>query len=229
MSTRSRQIAALAALVAALLLAGCGGDDSDSSGVSISGADEVDEFYDGIIQNGTQLGDSNVEAGVTIFIDLQSPESAEFVTEALPDVIDRHVRSGELQLNLRVVDQLGGDSGVAQRWAGASQLQNRVWQFSELFMRNQGEPDSGYVTDEFLEAVAEGAGVDVEQAQADLPTNAVDAAVLENEGRVKNLGIKTTPSFVLFEIGADKPRIIEVQPLTADAFSAALESALSAN
>ncbi len=42
----------------------------------------------------------------------------------------------------------------------AAAEQDRYWNFIELFYANQGTENSGYVTDDFLTAVAEGAGVD---------------------------------------------------------------------
>ncbi len=47
----------------------------------------------------------------------------------------------------------------AAKAALAAGEQNRYWNFVELFYRNQGVENSGYVTDDFLENVAKGAGV----------------------------------------------------------------------
>ena len=66
--------------------------------------------------------------------------------------------------------------------AGAAALaageQGRGWNFVELFYRNQGVENSGYVTDEFLTAIARGAGVaDIAQWNADRRSKRVLAQV----------------------------------------------------
>lgn len=230
MSPSANRIAALAALAAASALAlgllpGCGGDDSDGSSGSLGGVAEAEERYKGLFQNGTQLGDPKAKQGVVVFVDLQSPESAAFFAEQLPGIIDRHVRNGEVVLQLRVIARLGPDSRAAQQWAVGAQLQNLVWQFSDIFFANQGEPDSGYVTESFLTEVAEAAGVDVEQAEERFETDLQRTARADNQVTARLIGVESVPDFFLYAVGVDKPVRIVPEAATVDAFSEALEAA----
>ena len=51
--------------------------------------------------------------------------------------------------------------------AAAAARQDRLWSFADAFYRSQGAENSGYVTDDFLRASGEAAGLDVERALAD--------------------------------------------------------------
>ena len=87
--------------------------------------------------------------------------------------------------------------------AGAAAIaagkQGRGWNFIELFYRNQGLETSGYVTDEFLTAIARGAGVpdiaQVEQRpQEQARCSARSRATTEE---AEELGFTGTPSFAV--------------------------------
>ena len=81
------------------------------------------------------------------------------------------MRPGDVLYELRVISFLGEDSGEAAEMAAAAALQNRLYEFAETFYLNQGEENSGYVTEEFLTEIAEKTpGLDVEQALADRTT-----------------------------------------------------------
>ena len=102
------------------------------------------------------------------FGDLQCPVCKGYSEEVLPQVIETQVRSGEAKLEFRNYTIIGPESMPAGAAAIAAGKQGRGWKFVELFYRNQGVEDSGYVTDEFLTAIAKGAGVpDIAKWNAD--------------------------------------------------------------
>lgn len=227
-STHIRALLALLAAIATVgLLAACGSDDGDDES-SLKGADEAAERFEGLDQNGTQIGDPQAKAGVVVYVDLQSPESAKFFADELPGVIDRHVRNGEIVLQLRPIPLLGPDSRLAQGWAAGAQLQNRIWEFSDVFFANQGEPDSGYVTDAFLADVAEAAGADPAEIEAALGGEAAEGAIADNDGTARALKVDEVPDFYLYEIGAEKPVRMVLDEPTVEGFSDALEAARNA-
>ena len=88
----------------------------------------------------------------------------------LPALIERHVKTGRLRLELRLLRFVGPDSHTdrAARGAEAAAQDDRLWSFVDAFYRSQGAENSGYVTDDFLGDVARAAGAD--------PAAIVDAA-----------------------------------------------------
>jgi protein-disulfide isomerase len=219
-------VLAVIILAAAIVISQSGSDDSDSGTDSTNAAEQqVKDSVEGIPQEGVFLGEEGAVETVAEFVDLQCPFCAEFSRNAFPDVIDENVRSGDVRYELRVISFLGEDSGEAAEMAAAAALQNKLYEFAETFYLNQGEENSGYVTEEFLREVGEKTpGLDVEQALADRSSPEAQALISENEARATELKVNSTPSFVLIPQGGE-PTALQLSDLTASDFSSAIESA----
>ena len=86
-------------------------------------------------------------------------------------------------MELRLLTFIGPDSVTAAGVLLAAGQQNKLWNATDLFYRNQGEENSGYVTDDFLTKVLTGAGADAEKAIA----GAGDPAVSQEIAAAKTL------------------------------------------
>ncbi len=196
-----------------------GGDSSDLEGIA-----EVKQELSGIPQNGMILGDPKAEVTVLEFADLQCPVCKGYAEEVLPQVIENQVRSGEAKLSFRnytIIDEQSIPAGAAALAAGK---QGRGWNFVELFFRNQGIERSGYVTDEFLTAIAEGAGVpDIARWNRDRKSKAVLDEVSASTAQARDLGFTGTPSFAL-----DGPATNGVAALGTPESAAVLEEGIEA-
>jgi protein-disulfide isomerase len=212
-------------LIAAIVISQSGSDDSDGGESSSDDTAAVESALEGIPQEGVFLGEEGAPV-VTEFVDLQCPFCAEFSTRAFNDVVEQHVRPGEILYELRVISFLGQDSGKAAEMAAAAALQNRLYEFTETFYLNQGEENSGYVTEEFLTEIAEKTpGLDAEQALADRSSPEAEDLIAENEDRATALNVNSTPTFLL--TGGAEPTPLNLNDLTPEAFSEALAAAQS--
>ena len=151
--SRARQLASVAAL-AALVVAGmiAVGEatveetpQAPRSGSALAGVPESLARYTGIPQDGAALGRPGAPVTLVEFLDLQCPFCAQWDIQVMPTVLER-VRRGELRVVMRPLRFLGPDSAKAVSVAGAAALQDRLWQFADIFFHNQGEENSGYVT-----------------------------------------------------------------------------------
>jgi protein-disulfide isomerase len=228
MSTRRTQLIVIGLFATVILIVAIalslGGSDGgeEPSGDLEADAASVERTLEGIDQDGVRLGDPAAPATVIEFVDLQCPFCAEFAREALPEVVERRVRTGEVALELRVISFLGDDSSEAAELAAAASLQNRLFDFAELFFLNQGEENSGFVTDEFLTEIAEATpGLDAEEALDARDSPEARAVIDENEALAQELGVDSTPTFLLAR-GEGQPRPLELDALTAEAFDRAL-------
>ena len=213
--------------IAAVVISVAGSDEESSQpgGALGTDAEEVERTFADVSQSGTFLGDPNAPTVVTEFVDLQCPFCGEFATNAIPEVVETHVRSGEVALELRVISFLGEDSRNAAEVAAAAAEQNRLWQFAELFFLNQGPENSGYVTEDFLTEIAGATpGLDGAEALEQRSSPAARALMEENEALASRLGVDSTPSFFV-SVEGSQPQPLELDDLTADAFAAALVSA----
>lgn len=169
--TRGRRLALLAGaavLAAAIVVGAIVLSQSSTDDEPASGNRPLGQSREPLPERGITLGDPDAPATLIEFADLQCPFCAEYALEGLPAVIDRFVRDGRLNLELRLLTFIGPDSLRGARLAGAAALQDRMWQFSEAYFAAQGPENSGYATDEFLRGLARQVpGLDVQRAFAD--------------------------------------------------------------
>jgi protein-disulfide isomerase len=220
--TRERRLwllggaAVLAAVIVAIaiVISQGGAEDDEPPPAQRSGAGEqAQDTLEGIPQDGVFLGDPDAPATLIEFADLQCPFCAEFATGELPGVIDEYVRSGDLRLELRLLAFLGPDSERSRQVANAAALQNRLWDYTDLFFSNQGAENSGYATDAFLQRLArQTPGLDIDQLAEDYASREAEALTRQAERLARQLGVDGTPAFYLERDGGD-PEQIEIDAL----------------
>ena len=178
----------------------------------------------GIPQSGMILGEPQAKVTLLEFGDLQCPVCKGFSEEIIPDVIDSKVRSGEAKIEFRNFTIISQESVPAGAAAIAAGKQGLGWTFIELFYRNQGPEDSGYVTDEFLTEIAKGAGVpDIGQWDKDRKSSATLAEVKRTTEEAERLNFTGTPSFAV-----EGPATKGLETLGTPGSAAALEEAIEA-
>jgi protein-disulfide isomerase len=200
------RLALFAALVAAL--AGCGARSTPSHRARPIGAvPEVRARFAGIPQGGTVLGPPSAPVTLVEFGDLQCPFCRRFDREVMPELLRRYVRTGQVRIDFRPVPLLGPDSLRAARAALAAAEQNRLWQFVDLFYWNQGRENTGYVTDDFLRALAGGVtGLDAGRLLRTRSAAPVDTQVRANLALARQIGIPGTPTFLVGPTGGRMTR-----------------------
>jgi protein-disulfide isomerase len=228
--TRALGLVAIAAvaIVGALVVASQLGSASSSStsGGLHAGSRTVQRELRGIPQRGNSLGSQRAPATLLEFADLQCPFCAQYTRDALPGLLHRYVRSGRLRMELELLSFIGPDSKRAARFAAAAALQDRLWSFSDLFYRQQGVENSGYVTGPFLRSLAHATlGLDGRRAFVEQSSPRVRELLARARQEAGRLGVTSTPSFFLLRPGR-QPRRLEVSALTTEALSQAIDSAL---
>ena len=182
--------------VAVLVIVSQSGGGSSRSGTEDAAL--IKQQLRGIPQHGTVLGDPKAKVTVIEYADLQCPVCQVFSVQTAPDLISQVVRKDAAKYDLRQYTIIGPDSTEAAKAALAAGEQGRYWNFVELFYRNQGTENSGYVTDDFLTNVATGAGVpDLDKWNQDRQSPKWDAALSKVQGETQSLGINSTPTVVV--------------------------------
>jgi protein-disulfide isomerase len=178
---------------------GSGGD------TSLEDVGLIQKQVEGIPRNDTVLGDPKAKVSVVEFGDLQCPVCKEFSLQVAPGLISGPVSDGTAKYEFRNFTIIGSQSTDAAKAALAAGDQGRYWNFIELFYRNQGEENSGYVTDSFLESIARGAGVpDIDKWTKDRQNPKWDAVLERSNAEAKDLGFTGTPSILVEGPGGKK-------------------------
>jgi protein-disulfide isomerase len=228
---RSRQLGLVVVLatvvvVGAIVLSGNGSEDPGPppAAAGSTPAEDVAALYEGIPQHGIRLG--NAEATLVEIADLQCPFCAQYSTQAMPTIVEDYVRTGKVAYELRFRSFLGRDSVRAAGAAAEAANENRMYQFADLFYRNQGPENSDYADADFMRGIAsqvEGLDVDKVVAAADDPLSY--PAVERNEMFARRIDSTGTPDFYLRRNGKLTP--LQVQGTAPEAYAAALDSALA--
>jgi len=208
------------AVVLVLIVVNSSGRGGDAK--NIGGKPDVDRLLAGIPQQKMVLGDPKGPVTLIEFGDLQCPVCAGFAKEILPPIIENQVKNGEAQIDFRNLTIIGDESIPAGAAALAAGEQGRGWNYLELFYRNQGDERSGYVTDEFMEAVAKAAGVE-NLARWNQDRRQLIGEVEKTTAEAGKLGYDATPSFAVEGPGAKGLELLGTPESTG-----ALEEAIAA-
>jgi protein-disulfide isomerase len=225
-------VLALAVVIVAVIAIAGSSDDKPTAkkGEGIPGQIETNARFAGIPQRGITVGDPSAPLTLVEFADLQCPFCRDYSTNVMPEIVNRYVRSGKLKMEFRNVAFIGPDSTTAAQMAAAAGMQNKLWQYVDLFYINQEEENSGYVTDDFLTRVGRAVrGLDVQQAMADRSLPAVQRALTEATTEWTVAGFQGTPAFLLGPTGGRLEAMLgeQVAP-TVDNVSQAIEAQLTA-
>lgn len=200
----------------ALAFAACGKttkNGSEGASAELIGVSQSNSLLHNIRQEGVSLGNPDAPVVLTEFADLQCPYCGAVAVVTLPRIIDRYVRNGQVRLVFRNLAFLGPDSLKASKMALATAEQNKMFQFVEIFLHNQGEANSGFVTDDFLRKIASSIpDLDVDKAMDDRDSDAVKKHLEEAQAEAEQFNIRATPSFLLGKKG-EKPEELQLPTL----------------
>lgn len=185
-------VAVVVLIVVQASSSGSGGD------TKLEEVSTVNKLLTGIPQEKLVLGDSKAPVSLYEYGDLQCPICKAYSESVLPPIIEGKIKSGEVKLEFRNFIIISEESIPAGAAAIAAGNQGRGWNYIELFYRNQGTERSGYVTEEFIEAIAKGAGVkDLAKFNQERKESERTAAINKTTEEAKRFGFTGTPSFAV--------------------------------
>ena len=169
----------------------------------------------GIPQHGTALGDPDAPVTLQFFGDLQCRDSRQVMLGALPVLIRRFVRPGKLRIVYRSLETDTKNAGglvefMEQQGAAlAAGRQDKLWNFIDVFYREQGPEFTGYVTESYLHQIAVQAGLElVHWQKAREPVWRWQKSLEGDEALRVAAGIDSTPSFLIGRTGGPSYRLL---------------------
>ena len=203
--TRLTQLGIVAAIVVAIVVVilvttGGGGKTAVKPGSAPANATviEIKSLLDGIPQKENVLGNPNAPVTVQYFGDLECPICKEFTLGALPTLIPKFVRTGQVKIEYHSLETATREPEVfktQQVAAYAAGKQNLAWYFIETFYHEQGEEDSGYVTEKYIQGIASQVpGLNVADWTADRSDPVLANEVTTDAQAANNAGFTGTPA-----------------------------------
>jgi protein-disulfide isomerase len=172
---------------------------------------EISSLIGGIPQSGNTLGSPTAPITLEYFGDLECPICREFTLHALPSIIPQWVRSGKLRIEYHSMETATREPEVfktQQIAALAAGQQNKAWYFIETFYHEQGEEDSGYVTEKYIQGIARQVpGLNLAQWSSVRSNAEYTNDLTTDEQAVAQQGFKGTPSFLIGRSGGAMNRL----------------------
>ena len=198
------------AIVVVLIATGGGGSKSRAPGAAKPRTNTVTDEVSALRRRHPperQRRSASPTAPVTLqyFGDLECPICKEFTLGALPSIIQKWVRTGKLQIEYHSLETATREPEVfktQQVAALAAGKQNKMWYFIETFYHEQGEEDSGYVTENYLQGIASQVpGLNLAQWTSDRSNPELANEVATDAQAANNAGFTGTPSFLIGKTG----------------------------
>ena len=236
--TRLTQLGIVVAIVVVaivVVLIATGGSSSPKkvvvgSAAANQTAAEVTSLVGGIPEQGSVLGRPTAPVTLQYFGDLQCPICRDFTLGALPTVIQKWVRTGQVKIEYRSLETATHEAEVfktQQVAALAAGKQSKLWYFIELFYHEQQEENSGYVTEGFLQGLAQQVpGLNLSQWTTDRGGGALSSQVAADAQAANNAGFTGTPSFLLGKTGGSSTKFEAASLTDATSFNEAIEKTL---
>jgi protein-disulfide isomerase len=223
--------AAVVVVVAIAVSSGGGNKASDrpaaatSASGAIPGQKESAEMLSGIQQKGIYLGKSDAPVRLVEFADLQCPICREYTLQSLPQLVQDYVRTGKVRMEFRNLSFLGPDSVTAGRAAAAAAKQDKLWNFADVLYYNQGEENSGYVTQQFIDRINKAAGVDSAEADAFAKSAASQEPLGTANTMANQLGVNATPTILVGKRGGAL-KAVNADATDVNAYKSAIDAVL---
>ncbi|MBS1882271.1 MAG: thioredoxin domain-containing protein [Actinobacteria bacterium] len=188
---------AIIIVVVVIIAVGSGSSSGGDSSNLVEKA-AVEKLFAGIPQNATVLGKKSAPVRIFEYGDLQCPVCKEYSEEVLPPIFENQVRKGEVNITFRNFIIIGPQSVPAGEAALAAGAQGMGWTFIETWYRNQGEENSGYATDEFIESVGKYIGIpNIAQWNKERKSGKYKKQVEATSSQAEKFGFSGTPSFAI--------------------------------
>ena len=221
------------AIVLVLALTGGGGKGGIPSSRTVKNevTAAVASLIGGIPQSANALGKPQAPVTLEYFGDLECSVCKAFTEGTLPTIVRRWVRAGDLRIEYHSLETATREPETfkkQQTAAYAAGAQNKAWYFIETFYHEQGEEGSGYVTESFLDGIANQVpGLNLAQWQRERGDQKFAAEVEADAQTSSNEGFTGTPSFMIGRSGG-APSKLGTGNLPESTFNEAIEKLLKA-
>jgi protein-disulfide isomerase len=195
-------VAAVAVVVVAIAISSGGGHKTGlAKGATASKTvSQVQSLLQGIPQDGARLGSPKAPVTLTYYGDLECPVCQAFTLNGFKQLVSNDVRQGKVQVVYKALQTATRDQqtfNLQQVAALAAGQQQRFWNYVELFYHEQGQEDSGYVNENYLDALAQQVpGLNVNNWRDARNSSSLTSQIPADASQAAAVGANATPTLV---------------------------------
>ncbi len=196
-------VAAIAVVGVAIAISSGGGG---KSGLKTGAAKNqtvasVSQLLTGIPQSGVTLGNPKAPVTMTYYGDLECPICKDFtLSGGFPQLVQNEVRSGKVKVVYKSFETATPDPATFQTQqvaALAAGAQGKFWEFTELFYHEQGQENTSYVNQAYLDGLAgQVPGLNLTAWKAGRSNQNLIAQVSSDEQAGHTQGVTGTPTLL---------------------------------
>jgi protein-disulfide isomerase len=199
-------VVAIAVIAVAIAISVSGGKSHTGLANTPKGAQAVEasvnRLLNGVPEHGAVLGNPSAPVTITYYGDYECPYCREFTLYGgLSPLIASQVRSGRVKVVYSPFETATRSPSVfrLQQVAGlAAGMQGKFWYYTELFYHEQGQEDTGYVTESYLDGLAKQVpGLNYSQWLAARQKGSLVSQINGDENAGIKAGITGTPTLVV--------------------------------
>jgi protein-disulfide isomerase len=150
------------------------------------------------------LGNASATVTLIEYGDYQCPFCTQFFSQTEPQIIQNYINTGKVRMVFRDFAFLGAESTAAADAAQCAEDQNKLWAYHDaLYAAKVGDENSGgsendgfYTTAEFLK-LAQQVGLNIPTFTSCINNNTDANIVAQEKSDAANVGINSTPSFIV--------------------------------
>lgn len=151
----------------------------------------------GLARDGFVLGRADAPVTIDLYEDFQCPVCEAWSRTIFPSLASGELATGRVRIAFHDMAFLGPESTAAGHAAYAAARQGGFWDMWATLYANQGRENSGAFDHDRLVAMAEALGFDVAKFEADMASNASQAAIDGSRSDAGRAGVTSTPTLVI--------------------------------
>lgn len=141
------------------------------------------------------LGSKTAPYTISEFGDFQCPSCGYWFKTQEASIVQNLVDSGKAKLVWRDFIIYDSDSRLAASAAYAAGEQGKFWEFHDLLYSNQGQANSGWVTQQLMISFAQRLGLNVTQFTQSMNSGKYNSLIDSNFQSGQQVGLQGTPTF----------------------------------
>ena len=168
---------------------------------SLAGAADANALFKGIPQNDQVLGNPKAPVDMQMFIDVQCPVCQNYEVTSLPTVVQKYIRTGKAQMQLKPWAFIGGAG--SQSFTGrlgviAAAQQNKGYEYAKVLYDNQGAESSGWLNGREMAVIAASVdGLNLAQWRDDVNSSASQATAKAVDTLATQKKVQGTPTILV--------------------------------
>jgi protein-disulfide isomerase len=168
------------------------------------------------------LGSGSASFAIYEFGDFQCPTCDYWFKTQGPAVVQDLVDTGKAKLVWRDFIIYDSDSRLAANAAYAAGEQGKFWEFHDLLYANQGQANSGWVTQQLMTSFAQKLGLNLTEFTQSMNSGRYDSLIDSNFQAGRQVGVQGTPTF--FVVGPSGQYVTISGPQPESVFQQAINS-----